>query len=304
MTPARRREAWSGLLFISPWIIGFLVFTAFPLAYSLYISFTDYSGLTEPNWVGLENYTRAVTGADPLIVKSIMNTLWYVAIMVPGTIIVSLGLAMLLLKPLKGISVFRTLFYVPVVVPIVSTIAVMMWIFHGEYGLVNSGLRLLGIDGPGWLTDPAWTKWVIVAVGIWTVGGSMVIFLAGLQSIPPHLYEAASLDGAGPVRQFWHITVPMLSPIIFFNTVMAVIASFQVFVPALLLGTTTSGGYKSSGGPGDSLLFYVLYIYQNGFQFFEMGFASALSWLLCIVVLATTVVMFKVGNRLVYYESR
>jgi multiple sugar transport system permease protein len=296
-----RREAIYGYLFISPWIIGFLAFTAFPMIYGAWLSLTDYDGLTTPTWIGFDNYVRLVDGSDPLVGKSLSNTVWYVAVAVPATLVVGLALAMLLNQPVRGIALFRTLFYVPSVVPVVASIAILGWVFHGRFGLVNVLLDKIGIIGPGWLTDPAWVKTTIVIWTIWGVGGTMIIYLAGLQSIPQQLYEAAEIDGAGTVRRFFTITIPMLSPTILFNLIIGVISSFQVFVPALLLGGTNP--FAPVGGPLNSLLFYVLYIWQNAFVYYRMGYAAALSWVLFVVVLVVTILLFRFSRNLVYYET-
>ena len=192
-----RREAIYGYLFISPWILGFLIFTAFPMIYGGYLSFTEYDGFTSPEWVGFDNYQRLFSGDDQLVVKSLNNTLWYVVVAVPATLVFGLLLAMLLNQPVKGIALYRTLFYMPSVVPIVASIAVLMWVFHGRFGLVNVLLSEVGINGPAWLTDPNWVKPTLVIWAVWGVGSGMIIYLAGLQAIPDQLYEAAEIDGAG-----------------------------------------------------------------------------------------------------------
>jgi len=306
VTPRRRgglmrRQAIYGYIFISPWIIGFLAFTAFPMIYGGYLSLTDYDGLTSPSWVGFENYGRVFDGSDPLVTKSLSNTVWYVAVAVPATLIVGLALAMLLNQPVRGIALFRTLFYVPSVVPIVASIAILSWVFHGRFGLLNVLLDKIGIIGPGWLTDPAWVKTTIVLWTVWGVGGTMIIYLAGLQAIPQQLYEAAEIDGAGALRRFFTITIPMLSPTILFNLIIGVINSFQVFVPALLLSGTNP--FAPAGGPLNSLLFYVLYIWQNAFVYYKMGYAAALSWILFVVILVITILLFRFSRNLVYYET-
>jgi multiple sugar transport system permease protein len=296
-----RREALYGYLFISPWLIGFLAFTAFPMIYGLYLSFTDYDGLTSPGWTGLENYRRLFSGDDPLVIKSLQNTLWYVAAAVPATMVAGLLLALLLNQPVKGISIFRTLFYMPSVVPVVASIAVLSWVFHGRFGLVNVLLAKIGVDGPAWLTSPDWVKPTIVIWAVWSVGSGMIIYLAGLQSIPQQLYEAAEIDGAPTVRRFFTITLPMLSPTILFNLIVSIIVSFQVFVPALLL--SGNNAFSPAGGPLNSLLFYVLYIWQNAFVYYRMGYAAALSWVLFIVVLIVTILLFRFSRNFVYYET-
>jgi len=289
------KEAIYGYIFILPWIIGFLAFTAFPMLYGAYISFTDYSGLADPEWVGLDNYQRLFSGADKLVVKSLENTAWYVAAAVPASLVVGLALALLLNQPVRGIALFRTLFYMPSVVPVVASIAVLMWVAHARFGLINVLLAEIGIDGPGWLTDPNWVKPTLVAWTVWGVGGGMIIYLAGLQAIPQDLY------GAGSWRKFLNITIPMLSPTILFNLVVGIIASFQVFIPALLLSGNNL--FTPAGGPLNSLLFYVLYVWQNAFIYYKMGYAAALSWVLFLAVLLITIILFRLANRWVYYEA-
>ncbi len=299
-----RREAIYGYLFISPWILGFLIFTAFPMIYGGYLSFTEYDGLTSPKWVGFDNYQRLFSGDDQLVVKSLNNTLWYVAVAVPATLVFGLLLALLLNQPVKGIALFRTLFYMPSVVPVVASVAVLMWVFHGRFGLVNVLLSEVGINGPAWLTDPNWVKPTLVIWTVWGVGSGMIIYLAGLQAIPDQLYEAAEIDGAGIFRKFFNITIPMLSPTIFFNLIVGIITASQIFIPALLLSSVgTQNPFMPSGGPLNSLLFYVLYVWQNGFVYYRMGYASALSWVLFLVVLIVTILMFRLARHWVYYET-
>jgi len=299
-----RREAVYGYLFISPWILGFLIFTAFPMIYGGYLSFTNYDGLTSPSWVGFDNYQRLFSGDDKLVTKALGNTLWYIAVSVPATLVFSLMLALLLNQPVRGIALFRTLFYMPTVVPIVASIAIVMWVFHGRFGIVNVLLSDIGISGPAWLTDPNWVKPTLVIWTVWGAGSGMIIYLAGLQAIPEHLYEAAKIDGAGTFRRFFNITLPMLSPTIFFNLIVGIIVSSQLFVPALLLSSGASPNpFMPTGGPLNSLLFYVLYVWQNAFVYYRMGYASALSWALFVVVLVVTVVLFRLARHWVYYET-
>ncbi len=296
-----RNEALLGYLFILPWVLGFLIFTAYPMVAGLYYSFTEYHIFDEPKWVGLANYSRIFSGEDELVRVSIYNTVYYVLLAVPATVVAGIALALLLNQPVRGIALFRTIFYMPSIVPIVASIAVLMWIFHGQFGIVNLLLKQIGIVGPAWLTSPAWVKGTLVIWSVWSVGGGMIINLAGLQAIPQHLYEAAEIDGANGWQCFWRITIPMLSSTIFFNLIIGIIGSFQVFVPALLLGGTS--WWTPAGGPLNSLLFFVLYIYQNGFIFFKMGYASALAMVLFVVILSLTLIQFRLAGRWVYYEA-
>jgi len=302
MSRATLNEALTGYLFILPWLLGFVVFVFGPLLAGLYYSFTDYAIGSPPVWIGIENYLTVTR--DALVGKSLFNTFYYAAIAVPIGIMASLAVAMLLNSGIRGLSVYRTACYIPSIVPTIASVALMMWILHGRFGLINQLLEMVGIIGPGWLTDPKWTKVSLIIWALWTSGGTtMVILLAGLQGIPAGLYEVAEIDGANPWNKFRFVTVPMLSPTIFFCLVMAVIGSFQIFAPALILGSLSADTYwVPSGGPLDSLLFMVLYVYQNGFYFFKMGYASALAWVLFVIVMILTLMQFLLARRWVYYE--
>ncbi len=288
-----RQEAIEGYLFASPWIVGFLIFTAGPIILSFFFSFCDYRVLSPARWVGLTNY-RDLVSADPLFWKSLWNTCFYALFHVPLAIIGALLLAILLNQPVRGISLFRTIFYLPSVISGVAVSVLWMWILNSEYGLLNTSLAKVGLRGPGWLSDPAWSKPAIVVMSLWGIGGGMIIFLAALQGIPRHLYESATIDGAKPVHQFLYITIPLISPAIFFNLVIGVISSFQVFTQAYVM---------TNGGPLDSTLFYALYLFRMAFQFFRMGYASAMAWILFAVVLLLTLLQMRLSKRWVYYES-
>jgi len=265
------------------------------------LSFTEYTILQPPKWIGLWNYSRMLR--DPLVGQSLYNTAYYVVLAIPLSLLVGLLLAILLNQRVKGMPFFRTAFYMPSIVPAVASIALWIWVLNGHLGLLNLFLKNLGIIGPGWLTDPVWTKPALVIWTLWGAGGTMVIYLAGLQGIPQELYEAAEIDGAGAWRRFWAITIPMLSSTIFFNLIMGIINSFQIFTPALIFGATQTLSYQTpAGGPLNSLLFAVLYIYQNAFYFYKMGYAAAMAWLLFAIVLIFTVVQFRLAGRWVYYE--
>jgi multiple sugar transport system permease protein len=295
------REARHGYMFILPWLLGFLFFTLGPMLAGIYLSCTEYTILAPPRWIGLWNYTHALK--DPLVAQSVYNTLYYVVLAVPLTVITGLLLAILLNQKVKAMPFFRTAFYIPSIVPAVASVALWVWIFNGRWGLLNQLLRSLNVVGPGWLTDPAWTKPSLVIWTIWGVGGMMIIYLAGLQGIPEVFYEAAQIDGAGRLSRFWNITLPMLSPTIFFNLILSIINSFQVFTAVLILGGTQTLSYQTpAGGPLNSLLVYVLYVYQNAFYFFKMGYAAALAWILFLIVLILTLIQFRLAGRWVYYE--
>jgi multiple sugar transport system permease protein len=290
----RRREAITGILFALPWFIGFLAFTAGPMATSLYLSLTDYSLFAAPAWVGAANYQRLLSGEDELFYLSLWNTAYYVAFAVPLGMLLSLGIALLLNQRLPGVRLWRTIYYLPSVTSGVAVLLLWGWLFTPATGLINQIIGAVGLPEPGWFGDERWSKPAIVIIALWGAGGGMVIYLAGLQAIPRHLYEAAAIDGAGRARQFWHVTLPMLSPTIFFNLIISVIASFQVFQPAYVL---------TGGGPVNSTLFYVFYLYNQAFQFGRQGYASALAWILLAIVLALTLVNFKLSGRWVYYEG-
>jgi multiple sugar transport system permease protein len=291
----RMREIVLGYLYISPWLLGYLFLTLGPVFVSFYLSFTQYSIITPPRFIGPENYIRAFT-QDPLFWRSVGNTLYFVAISVPLSITISLSLALLLDQGLSGAKLFRTLFFLPTITPIVASVLLWKWIFQPDFGILNYLLSLLDIQGPRWLASPQWAKPSLIIIYLWgTVGGSqMLIFLAGLQNIPSDLYEAAAIDGASNVKRFRYITLPLLTPSIFFNLVLAIIAGFQVFTLAYI---------ATEGGPAYSTLFYVLYLFFNAFKFMNMGYASALAWVLFVAVLALTAFQFRMSRRWVYYEA-
>lgn len=291
MSASARRDLRNGLLFISPWLVGLIVFTIYPIIASVYFSFTDYSVLRAPRWVGLENYAQLLTG-DRLFPKTVVNTLYYAAIALPLGIVGSVSLALLLNKKLTGMSVYRTIFYLPNIVPAVAMSVLWLWLLNPNYGLFNSILKGMGLPGIPWLTSPVWAKPSLIFMSLWGIGGSMVIYLAGLQDIPEHLYEAADLDGASALQKTRHVTLPMLTPTIFFNLVMGLIGVFSYFTQAFIM---------TRGGPIDSTLFYMLYLYQNAFIYFKMGYASAQAWLLFVVVVSLTMMVFKSSGRWVYY---
>ena len=296
LTPARRKEALQGLAFISPWIIGFLAFTAYPMLASLYYSFTAYKILGAPRWVGLQNYTYAFAG-DPLFWHSMQRTLIWVIATVPLGILGSLLAAVLLNRGLRGTSIYRTAFFLPSLTPVVAAALLWMWILQPEIGIANTTIEALtGWRGPKWLSSTEWALPSLAMIALWTsIGGSrMLIFLAGLQGIPQEMYEAAKIDGAGPFRTWWHITVPLISPAIFFNLILGVIISFRVFAFAFV---------TTNGGPARATYFYALHLYVQAFSSFDMGYGSALAWVLFAIVLAITIIQTKLANRWVHYES-
>ncbi len=300
-TSARRSRGWlrtelTGLLFSSPAIIGLAAVMAYPVAASLYYSFCNYSVLKPPTWVGMANYERLLT--DELFWTSLWNTLYFAAFSVPLGIIVAFLLALLLNVKVRGMTVYRTIFYIPSIVPMVASSVLWIWLFNPQYGAVNALLRHVpGIsDPPGWLSDPAWAKPTIILWSIWGVGNTVVIFLAGLQGVPQALYEAAEVDGASPWQRTLSITVPYMTPYLFFALVMGLIGSFQFFTPAMVM---TNG----TGGPADSTMFYALNLFHRAFSDFKMGYACAMAWVLFILVVIATLVVVKSSARYVYYES-
>lgn len=292
-----RRERRAALGFISPWILGFLVFTAGPMVASLVLSFTDYSLVGDVKGVGTANYEALFS--DPKVGRSLTNTFVYALLYVPGATVVALGLALLLNRVGRAAGFFRTAFYLPVMTPAVAAGAMFLLLLNGQRGLVNQVLGWVGIQGPNWTTDPAWMKPSLAVVSLWGVGGSVVIYLAALRNVPQSLQEAAMLDGAGPVRRFFSVTVPMISGAIFFGVITHTIAALQMFDQAY----TMFYGPQQKDSASDSSLVYMVYLFQNAFQFFRMGFASAMAWLLFAIILVVTVVQIRVGNRYVYYEG-
>ncbi len=292
MTKRQRRDLWLGLAFVSPWLVGFVVFTLYPVIASLYFSFTDYNVVSSPRWIGLRNYTDLF--ADPLFGKTLYNTLYLAVIGIPFSLILSLLIAMLLNNKIRGQGLFRTLYFLPSVVPAVAAALLWRWFLNPDYGPVNEFLWQLGINGPGWLADPAWSKPALILASLWSVGGSMVIYLAGLQNVPRPLYEAADLDGANRWQRFRYVTLPMLSPVILFNLIMGIITSFQAFTNIYIM---------TGGGPSNSTLVYALYLYQNAFQFFRMGYASAMAWVLLLITAVALVGIFRTSGW-VHYEGK
>ena len=291
-----QREALWGYAFIVPWIIGFVIFTLGPMIASLYFSFTKYNIIDPPIWIGLRNYQRMLF-EDPLFWHSLQRTMYYAALALPLGLIFGLFLAILLNQKIPGINLWRTAYFLPSVVAGVAVSLLFVRLFNPRVGMVNPFLMSLGIENPpGWLNDPNWSIPALVIMSLWGVGGGMIIYLAGLQGIPTHLYDAAKIDGAGPWHRFRHITIPMMTPVIFYNLVMGLIGSFQYFTEVYV---ATSG----DGGPVRSTLVYNLYLYQNAFKYFEMGYASSLAWFLLLLTLAATLLVFRSSPLWVFYEG-
>ena len=287
-----RREALTFYILVLPWLIGFLGFLAYPMLRSLYLSFTSYNLLSPPRWVGFGNYERIF--ADPDFWQSLKVTFLYALGSVPGGSIIALALAMVLSQKLRGINFWRTIFFLPSILSSVAVAVLWLFIFRPEGGLLNMVLGWFGIQGPDWLLSEQWALPALIIMSWWTVGGQMVIYLAGLKGIPDVLYEAAEIDGANDLVKFRFVTLPMLSPTIFFNLVLGIIGAFQVF---------DVGWVMTRGGPNDATLFYMLNLYRRGFQMAQMGYASALAWILLVIALALTVLVLRSSARWVYYAG-
>ncbi len=287
-----RREALSFYVLILPWIIGFLVFLAYPMLRSLYLSFTSYNLLSPPEWVGLRNFQRIL--ADEDFWQSLKVTLFYALGSVPGGTIIALALAMVLAQKLRGVNFWRTIFFLPSILSSIAVAVLWLFIFRPQDGLLNMALGLFGIKGPDWLLSEQWALPALILMSWWSVGGQIVIYLAGLKGIPEVLYEAAEIDGATGWAKFRYVTIPMLSPTIFFNVVLAIIGALQVF---------DVGWVMTRGGPNKATLFYMLNLYERAFQLGQMGYASALAWILFIVIMIITLLVVRSSAAWVYYES-
>lgn len=300
LTPGRREEL-NGWLFVLPWLLGLILFTAGPMLFSLYAGFTQYNITTAPEWIGLQNYQAIAR--DDYFWKALYNTFWMVIVKTPLVLLLSLAIALLLNVEQPGEKFFRSIIYFPNVLSGIAAVFLWKWILAPN-GLFNRGLAWLGIEGPGWFVDPAWTKPGMVVMGMWWIGSSILIYLAALKGIPKPLYEAADIDGASQWRKTLYITLPLLTPAIFFEVVTSIIGTFQIFTTAYVL----SGTDVATGGPGQSMLFYVLYLYNRAFgrigpAGFQMGYASALAWILFVIILIITLIQLALANRWVYYES-
>ena len=296
-SPLKRRETLAALAFISPWFIGFLIFTAGPMVVSLGLSLTNYDVLNTPRFIGLKNYQDLLR--DSRFLLGLSNSVYYTLFHVPLTIIVSLSLAMLLSQVGRAAGFFRTVFYLPSITPAVAVGVLWLWILNPRVGIVNQALDIFGISGPGWTTDPNWIKPGIVLMSLWSVGGTVIIFLAALRNVPPELYEAASIDGASGWQRFRHITVPLISGTIFFILIVQTIGSLQIFaeVYTMFFGQQESSAASSAG------LFYNIYLFRQAFEFLKMGYASAMAWILFVIILILTAIQLRFSQRWVYYEG-
>jgi multiple sugar transport system permease protein len=290
------RETIEGYLLISPWLIGFLIFTLGPMLASLYFSFTHYSIVSAPRFIGVENYLRAFGGKDRLFYVSLQRTLEFAILYVPLGVAISLGLALLLNQKLRGTAAFRTLFFIPTLTPIAAAALIWTWLLHPDVGPVNYLLSLVGVQGPRWLGSPQWAVPAIVLAALWgSVGGSrMIIFLAGLQGVPQELHDSAQIDGANALQRFWYVTLPLISPVVFFNLILTTLAAFRVFALAII---------ATDGGPSYATWFYMLHLYNQAFRSLQMGYASALAWIFFLIALGFTIVQFRLAARWVHYAG-
>lgn len=291
-SPLARREAREGYLFISPWLAGFVVFYAGPMVASFVLGFTSWNLLNPARWVGLDNFRQLIH--DPLFWRALQVTAVYAVVAVPLDLLAALLLAALLNQKVRGIGAYRTIFYLPTILPGVVTAVVWRWVFNPEIGIINNILALLRLPGPLWLASPSWALPAMIIMSLWTIGTATVIFLGGLQGVPVELHEAADIDGAGPWSRFWRITVPLVSPSIFFNLITGMIGAFQVFTLPYIM---------TQGGPQNATLFYVLYLYENAFTYMKMGYASAMAWILFLIIVILTLVQFRISRRWVYYAG-
>lgn len=288
-----RREELAGWVFASPWLIGFLLFTVGPMIASSFFAFTEYDVLTPPKWVGWANFDKALTD-DPKVWQSVKVTTIYAVVSVPLQIGFGLLLALLLNARIRGLQFYRTIYYLPSVLSGVAVALLWRWIYAPTFGLINSFLATFDIQGPGWLGDKDWALTSMIGMSLWHVGGGIVIYLAGLQGVPSELYEAAHVDGGGRWTLFWHITLPMITPVLFYNLVIGIITALQIFTQALIM---------TNGGPHEATLFMVMYLYRNAFQFFKMGYASVLAWILFAYILALTLVVYRSSGFWVFYAG-
>ncbi len=287
------RDARIGLLFAAPWILGFGGLLAYPILASFYYSFTNFSVLRPAKWIGISNYWELA--GDGVFHGALQNTLLYAVGAVPLGTVIAIGLAMLLNTKVRGMPIYRTLFFLPTLVPLVAQATVFLWVFNGQYGIVNAGLRGVGLAEPNWTGDPTWAKITLVLIAVWGCGQAMIIYLAGLQNVPVSLYEAADLDGARSWAKTRNITLPMLSPVILFNVVMAIIGAIQVFaVPEVMF---------PGGAPARSTYMFAMYLYESAFQNQRMGYASAMGWVMFVIILALTMLALRLSDKHVHYEN-
>ncbi len=297
MKKTERRDNINGFLFALPWIVGFVCFSLIPLLTSLYYSFTSFNPVKAPEWVGLENYQYLLK--DPLVLKSLKNTLFMAFVSTPINLFIAMLLASLLNSKYKGRGIVRTLFFMPSIIPMIAATMVWIWMFDPTYGYINRVLGVIGIHGPAWLVNPAYTKWALVLMGTWCTGTTMLICLAALQNVPRSYYESAEIDGANAVNKFFHITLPTVAPVLVYQGILNIINSFQYFTQVYVIINASSGGGASNagGGPANSILMYPLYLFNTAFSYMKMGRASAMAWFLFVIVSVLTFIMTKVTKK-------
>ena len=293
MTTQERRDAKTGYLALSPWMVGFVIFYAFPILATFYFSLTQWTLVDQPVWIGLDNYVRMFT-RDPLFVSSLKATTLFVALSLPLKLVLGLMLALLLNLKLPGMNIFRTVFFIPAVISGVAVSLMWIWFLNPDTGVVNTLLHYVGVQGPYWFWDLNWALPSVAIMSIWKVGGAAIIYLAGLQNIPTHLYEAAEIDGAGKWSRFWRITLPLLTPTLFFQLIIELIDAFKIFTEAFVI---------TKGGPLKATYFFLYYFYEEAFRNFNMGYASALALFLLVVIMGCTVFVYRTSGRWVFYES-
>lgn len=297
----QRKFFWIGLLFASPWIIGFLAFQVYPICSAIYYSMTDYNMFRDPSFIGLQNYADIFQ--DKYVIKSMRNTAFMVAAGLPILISFAMIMALIMNTKAKGMPLFRTIFYLPNIVPVMASALLFLWVMNSQYGIVNNALAAIGIRGPSWLNDSHWTKPTLIIMDCWRCGSMAVIFLAAIRSVPTILYEAAEIDGASRWTRFWRITIPMISPTIQFQFIMGIISMFQYFSQAFVFNMFTgSAGQVTGGGPANSLLFYSINLYREAFDYLHMGYASALAVILFIIVMIVTFISLKISDKMVTYD--
>jgi multiple sugar transport system permease protein len=290
-----QRDLMWGLIFISPWIIGFTLFTLYPTFASFYYSFTDKALVKAPKFVGFANYVKLFTD-DELFGKAIYNTFYMVIFSVALNITVAFFTALLLNMKIKGQALFRTIFYLPTIMPPVAGVLLWLWILNPQFGILNHLLSQVGIQGPGWFSSPTWSKPAVLFMGVWGIGGSTILFLAALKGVPVEFYESAMLDGANWGQRTWNITIPMVSPVSLFIAITSTIGAFQIFTQSYIASRDTLGA------PRESLLFYAIYIYRNAFVYLKMGYSSAMAWVLFLIILIVTFVQLNASKRFTHYE--
>jgi multiple sugar transport system permease protein len=288
----RRQRAITGYLFISPFILGFLIWFVLPALTAAWLVFYDWNMIRQPIFIGWRNFEKLIE--DPLFLQSLKVTTIYTLLSVPLSLVLSFLLALLMNTKVRGIAFFRTVYYLPSIVPAVANAMLWIFIFHSEFGLLNAFLRMVGLKKILWLQDDRWALSALILMSLWALGSSMVIYLAGLQGIPEALYEAAEIDGAGRWARLWNVTIPLISPVLFFNLIISIIGSFQVF---------TAGYLMTKGGPKNATLFYVLYTYNTAIRYMDMGYASVLAWVLFFIMLGLTLIIVRYVGRMVYYED-